>query len=388
MKKLTSIAVIILILIAYLDYIAREQILFTLSVAIPVIAILLVAFGLIYLIYYGLMLRESLLTQQEKRFQIGRDFHGGPHGEGWTRRPRGDNHSEWIPLHLNPSQRINGHQVPFTEEELRLWQAFHSRNKAAKELPMLIEGQAIEKQRNIFEVVDTGLHFSLIGPTNAGKTTLCNHIIDYIAADETIVCDPDTKFNTWSNRATIIRDYDHIKMKVFEVFEKMGKRYDPSTPLTFPTVLLCIDEYPDVKEQSEISQWIAKLGSRGRKVKIRLILMSQSDLVQDTDLNSAMRENFTKITMAVALTRNNEAYIRHWDKSKELITLAGPYEREMSRDERIIQEWSKYDITNEKEYQDAVTEITHKVFDTYGGWQRNKVIEVTKGLVSEIKSSP
>jgi hypothetical protein len=158
-------------------------------------------------------------------------------------------------------------------------------------------------------------------------------------------------------------------MKVYEVYKEMEYRYNPSSPMSFPSILLVIDEYPKVSKRIEIADWIAEIGSEGRKVDIILVFLSQSGLVKDTKLNTARRENFVEISMTPNLTRQNKAYIRHWNKSKELIELAGIY-TPLSNEQKII-----------KLLDDglSVGEIAKSVYGSDGGKQR----EIVKGYLKQ-----
>lgn len=376
-KSLPYLLAIILIIGAYISYVASE----TIQVAANTIVWLVVsALGILLLsgvgvgLFYLLMLREKYLTAKEHRQKVGREVITTQDGKVIIRD--NDPHSVWRQIHLNPNAYVNGHWDNPTQDQVAMWMAFHQRNKKT-ELPMLIEGQAVEKQQTIFNIVDTGVHFSLIGPTNAGKTTLANHIIDYLKCDKTYACDPHAKFNNWSNQCQIIQSYDDIQYTLEQVFIEMSSRYDKG-PGNYSSILIAIDEWPAIiAERSDCENYISRISREGRKVDVRLLLLSQSDQIGEIGLSVALRNNFVKIELVPELTQQNKGTIKHWDKSKELITLAGPYNKQMSLEDRIIDAWQRVDKSN---YDEAVKAIVKEVYTSDGGNQRQRVKEVIERI--------
>jgi hypothetical protein len=238
-----------------------------------------------------------------------------------------------------------------------------SKTPSKKEGIKLIEGQATEIHKNIFDLLSDGIHFALIGSTNAGKTTLANHLIDKIKADKTYALDPHAKFNAWSSRCEIAQSYDDIEYTLQQAFTEMTKRYD-NGPGDYPFILLVIDEWPSIiAERPNCENYIKRISREGRKVDVRLILLSQSDQIGEIGLSVALRNNFVKIELKPELTKQNQGLIKHWDKSKELITLAGIY-TPLSNEQKIV-----------KLLDDglSVGEVAKSVYGGDGGKQRNLV---------------
>jgi len=276
-------------------------------------------------------------------------------------------------VHLSPKFYSNGHYEEPTQAELSAYEIYHGKSfRQEKEKPLLIEDNKItEKRRTIFDVVDIGIHFSLIGSTDSGKTMLANHIIDYINAKKTYALDPHAKFNIWSHNCIIKQSYDDIKNVLSSTFLEMSNRFKEGQN-NYQNILLAIDEWPAIiAECPDCENYISRISREGRKVNIRLLLLSQSDQIGEIGLSVALRNNFTKIELWPELTRQNQATIKHWDKSTELIELAGPYQRKMSREEIVMDLWN-----NSNKTQNDVTAITKQIFDGYGGYQRNKIIEI------------
>ena len=342
--------------------------------------IALVIFVLMLLGYAGYLMMIAILNIQKKQQEIDNSkFVIAPKGHQIIYRERGE-HKQ---IHLTPKFYSNGHYEEPTQAELAAYAIYHgkSNSRQQKELPLLIEGQAEEKQRTVFDVVNTGVHFSLIGPTDSGKTTLANHIIDHIKASKTYVLDPHAKFNVWSHNCLIRQSYDDIQFTLEQAFVEMSSRYDKG-PGNYESILLAIDEWPAIiAERPDCENYISRISREGRKVDVRLLLLSQSDQIGEIGLSVALRNNFVKIELLPELTQQNQATIKHWDKTTELISLAGPYERKLSREEIVMDLFN-----NSNQTQTDITAITKQVFDGYGGYQRGKILEIITnngGIIKE-----
>lgn len=196
--------------------------------------------------------------------------------------------------------------------------------------PQVVDGQAVEveRRRSVLELLSVAEHFSIIGGTGSGKTTLANHLIDAIGG-VVYVCDPDAKFNAWSSRAEIIgdgEDYDAIGRTIAGVESEMSRRYQAG-PGDYPPIALVVDEAPAVFDSTPNAlRLIGRIARRGRKVGIRLVLLSQTDFVRDLGVEwGSARQNLFRISLEPELTRQNQGTVRHWDGRKELIELCGPY---------------------------------------------------------------
>lgn len=193
----------------------------------------------------------------------------------------------------------------------------------------IVDGEAIERRRSVFDlIVPDGPHFSLIGGTRSGKTTLANHLLEAMATPDAVVytLDPHAKKNTWSPRCQVFSEYEVIGSIIEKLFLEMRQNRYQVAHDNYPPIIAVLDEWPSVVDMCENAEYhLMWLAREGIKVKIHLILLAQADLVGDTWKNSSVRENFIKIAMQPDLTRQNLATIRHWDRSTELIELAGTY---------------------------------------------------------------
>jgi hypothetical protein len=329
---------------------------------IGLIVILIGSFG--YTIYLLSIWYETIQDKRVERRKKDRDIITTQDGKVIVRD--NDPHSVWRQIHLNPNPYVNGSYEAPVDSMIQVFDAFMSRGKKTN-TPLLIEGQT--KLRHVFSLIKSGVHFSLIGPTNAGKTMLANHLIDEIKADKSYALDPHAKFNTWSVRCEIAQSYNDIEHTLQQAFIEMTSRYD-NGPGNYDSILLAIDEWPAIiAECPECENYIARISREGRKVNVRLILLSQSDQIGEIGLSVALRNNFIKVNLTPELTKQNQGQVKHWDKSIEIIELAGIY-TPLSNEQKII-----------KLLDDglSISEVVKSVYGSDGGKQR----EIVKGYLKQ-----
>lgn len=161
--------------------------------------------------------------------------------------------------------------------------------------------------------IDETPHLMIAGRTNAGKTTLASAILAerIQAGDDILVIDPHDQPDKWFGAQAIGggRRYEDILTTLDTVVREMDTRYqayNEGTPTTaFPRLTVLVDEVPAIMDaclnehrriiDGRWSQFARKLGSEARKVRISVILLTQSILVQDIGVNTAMRKNFSRI---------------------------------------------------------------------------------------------
>ncbi len=219
-------------------------------------------------------------------------------------------------LVVNRTQRI----IHSSSDDVRVIEALPDSVK------LLPESTEPVKRRSVFDLLSEGTHFALFGGTQSGKTTLANHLADKLGGD-VIVCDPHSLLNTWTRTAQVVGggDYQAIAHTIGSVRAEMLERYKAGSR-DGGQIVLILDEWPAiVDEMPDTANDLKRISREAAKVNIRLILLSQSDLVSDLGTNSSIRDNFIKIALTPELTRQNQGTIRHWDKSIEVIDLAGPY---------------------------------------------------------------
>lgn len=157
--------------------------------------------------------------------------------------------------------------------------------------------------------VDAQPHVMIAGRTNAGKTTLATAILGerIRAGEQIIVCDPHWQPGKWHGVPAIGggRAYAAILDALQSLLDEMDRRYQDYTQgrEAFDRLTVLIDEVPGLVgycEGARLGVWrsFARVfGSEARKVRMSAILLTQSPLVEDIDLNSRLRENFARVAL-------------------------------------------------------------------------------------------
>lgn len=157
------------------------------------------------------------------------------------------------------------------------------------------------------------LHVIVAAETDGGKSTTVKAILaPRIAAGESVfIIDPHFQPGTWFDLPAIGggRNYREALEGLQMINAEMDCRYREYTSGKktgdFKRLTVVIDEVPAIFTQyggtpANPGPWrtFAKtLGSEARKIRISLILITQSPLVQDMGVNSAMQRNFTAIAL-------------------------------------------------------------------------------------------
>ncbi len=154
-------------------------------------------------------------------------------------------------------------------------------------------------------------HTMIAGGTGTGKTTLARVsmaerlTIGYAG----IVVDPKGKewfglpvIGGGRKFAEILATLDSIKVEMDDRFEAYG-----AGERSFQPIAVLVDEVPDIMDaclddrrrlvDGRWSRFARQLGSLAREIGISVQLMTQSPLVEDIGMNSAMRKNFSRIAL-------------------------------------------------------------------------------------------
>lgn len=156
------------------------------------------------------------------------------------------------------------------------------------------------------------LHHAMIaGGTGTGKTTLARVVLGerLRMGYSGLVVDPKGK--EWYGLpvvgggrrfADILGTLDAVRAEMDRRFEAYGRGVRDFEPL-----VVLVDEVPDIMEACRDirrrvvdGRWqlfVKQLGSLAREVQISVILLTQSPLVEDIGMNSAMRKNFTRVAL-------------------------------------------------------------------------------------------
>ena len=160
-------------------------------------------------------------------------------------------------------------------------------------------------------------HLLVAGRTDAGKTTLMEAILNERAAagDDILILDPHYQPGKWCGLPAVGggNSFDAILDMLPRVLADMDARYQefergkPTEDFQRLTILIdeapalvdyCMDLTPSGRPRINDMRWprfAKRLGSEARKVRISVILGSQSTLVTDLLINSQMRENYLRI---------------------------------------------------------------------------------------------
>jgi hypothetical protein len=169
--------------------------------------------------------------------------------------------------------------------------------------------------------VDETPHLMIAGRTAAGKTTLASAILAerIQAGDEVLVIDPHDQPRKWFEVEAVGggRRFDDILAALDTVVREMDRRYQDynqgAPTSSFQRLTVLVDEVPAIMDSCLNAQrrvtdprwslFARKLGSEARKVRISVVLLTQSVLVQDIGINTAMRKNFSRIALGDEVRR-------------------------------------------------------------------------------------
>lgn len=174
------------------------------------------------------------------------------------------------------------------------------------------------------------IHMLIIGPTNSGKTTVANWLIDNEAPDSICyVLDPHNKFNVWPARVSEVigtgRNYPAIDAKLLELIGEMDRRYN-SDSLRFSRILIVCDEWLSVMSNCpHAKQFFDTIGSEARKVNMSLIISTTSATADDLSCTAATRDNLVQLTLNRTLKDKNQGELKWSRKDVETVILPGPY---------------------------------------------------------------
>jgi hypothetical protein len=183
------------------------------------------------------------------------------------------------------------------------------------------EGLDIKKLESIdFAAIP---HILLLAPTGWGKTTNGGYILSKLPGDM-IVIDPHAEPNQWANIPVlqpktfrdgnkVKRDYSNIARFLESIEGLMADRYErrSSGDNNFTPLNLVIDEFPAcITGLSQcgfnFGEWFASLLFEARKVKIRLVLLTQGKSVKSLNI-----EGRSEVLECLTFIRGNGFAVDH-----------------------------------------------------------------------------
>jgi hypothetical protein len=168
-------------------------------------------------------------------------------------------------------------------------------------------------------------HLMLAAETGGGKSVLAGVVVAQRAAmrgDEVAILDPHWSPMVLADEGRLVPKWGGVPpaaqshAEIRGALIKLRSLYDARLEALrageiiegcFPWLTVVIDEVPEVVKALKgldprgVDTWGATtevLGSGARKVNINVILLTQSPLVEDIGMNSAMRKNFYRIALA------------------------------------------------------------------------------------------
>ncbi len=154
-------------------------------------------------------------------------------------------------------------------------------------------------------------HTMIAGATRTGKTTLARvAMIERLKLEYAgVVLDPKGK--EWFGLPVIGggRKFADILAMLDSIHAEMAVRFEAygEGERSFQPIAVLVDEVPDIMDaclddrrrlvDGRWSRFARQLGSLAREIGISVQLMTQSPLVEDIGMNSAMRKNFSRIAL-------------------------------------------------------------------------------------------
>ena len=226
MKKYLTIVSLFLIALVYLQAFHKQHLAAALWAILSILALALV----LALAFIGWYATEKMKLIRAGRIEAEKRAHVlaiERHDRVWIRDT--DHRATWHALHLEQRVYSNGHYAEPTDLEKLAWFEFNRKQ------PKIIDAQATqaalpEQAIDLLTALDNAQRTLIVGPSNAGKTTLLQHIISR-RRGQVIVIDPHASPNKWPCQTVGIgRDYQAIGEKLAGLVRLMSHRYEEIGP--------------------------------------------------------------------------------------------------------------------------------------------------------------
>lgn len=261
----------------------------------------------------------------------------------------------WHNTNLDPRPEI-GQNLPVPiEAENNRWYYFTqfkflSRTKSGRgqNEQLLLEGdrnmsfigddQPVLPPPNILDILGQAQRALIVGPSNAGKTTLFNHYIRRkisSGAGEILVIDPHAEPTHWrgcrvvgikSNHAEITETLDKLIRIMEKRYEEIGNG-DVKTG-EHPPITVIIDEWMSIEKMCKnASHVMVRLLTESRKAAFSIIIGSHSQRVKSLGLagQGDLKEGFTVIKLILTPDERRKAIIDMGDGVDTEAELPGPF---------------------------------------------------------------
>lgn len=219
----------------------------------------------------------------------------------------------WRHHHLDPNPTANGVvMLPSPSQCTRwvAWQTLHAPHPASQSvgrLPDIIATETV--RRPLLDVLSEAQRTLIVGASNAGKTTLLQHVITQrLTTSRVVVIDPHASPDRWPAAAQVVgpgRDYDAIGQALQALLDLMTRRYKEigagqvregkHEPIT-----VIIDEWWAIKENLPgAGRIIATLLVESRKAAFSVFVGTHSDRVKGLGIEGQgdLRDGFVMVRL-------------------------------------------------------------------------------------------
>jgi energy-coupling factor transporter ATP-binding protein EcfA2 len=159
------------------------------------------------------------------------------------------------------------------------------------------------------DAIDEGVGFIIAGNSGSGKSSVATWLTGLLTQAEPAQClvlDPHWN-DIWAQQGlSSIGKIEEIEKTIKALLKELDERCDrkgKSRPLGDP-LLIIADEIGACLERFKDPKWIQsalkRLGSEGRKFKMTLIAINQSQNVEDLGISGSLRNNYVLILLGAA----------------------------------------------------------------------------------------
>lgn len=194
-----------------------------------------------------------------------------------------------------------------THQLLKIYDHLPAMGMPMIEMEASITGTATSVRVESYEILPQieNKHCLIIGNTGSGKSTLTQWFASQ--CQKCKVYDPDAAPGEWENLEVVGRggDFEAINQAMKNDLIELQTRIEIRSRegdkgLLGHETCLIAEEFPALKDECEIApDWLGKIARRGRKPKMFLIILSQSDNVKALGIegDGAIRQNFAVIRL-------------------------------------------------------------------------------------------
>lgn len=167
------------------------------------------------------------------------------------------------------------------------------------------------------------IHLLIVGETHSGKSTSARAVLAgrVQAGDKIAILDPHGSPTNWGGIRAIGagRDFAAIEGAMVELLAEMTKRYKllaedanyQPEPLS-----IFVDEWPAIQTacKKTAARFITELSQEGRKAGLRLVMLTQSDLVASLGIEGKgdIRSNFTMLLLGIKASARADVSSLNW----------------------------------------------------------------------------